>query len=40
MNTIEFVRFLAFLLIAGALLRTVELQWPDTAIGKALAVLY
>lgn len=40
MNTIEFVRFVAMLIIAGAMLRFVELRWPDTWIGRSLGVVY
>lgn len=40
MNTIDFLRFLAFLLIAGAMIRFVELRWPDSSVGRALGVIY
>ena len=40
MNTVTFVHFLAFLLIAGAMIRYIELRWPDTWLGRALGVIY
>jgi hypothetical protein len=40
MNTISFLHFLAQLLIAGALIRFVELRWPDSWVGRSLGVIY
>jgi len=39
-ETVNFVHFLAFLLIAGAMIRFIELRWPDSAVGSALGVIY
>jgi hypothetical protein len=39
-TTIEFIRFLAFLLIAGAMIRFVELRWPESTVGRTLGVIY
>jgi hypothetical protein len=40
MNTIDFLHFLAYLIIAGALIRTIEMHWPDSWVGRALGVIY
>lgn len=39
-GVIEFVTFVAYLLIALFLLRTVEVTYPDSPFGKALAYLH
>lgn len=40
MNVINFLHFTAMLLIAGAFIRVIELRWPDSAVGRALGVIY
>jgi len=35
-----FMTMLAYLLLAGFLLRTIESKYPDSAAGKALAFIY
>lgn len=40
MSTIEGLHFLFYLLIIGAILRTIEMLWPDSWIGRALGVIY
>lgn len=40
MNTVNWVHFVAMLLITGALLRTIEYKWPESAVGRALGVIY
>ena len=45
MNVVEFVRFVAMLLIAGALIRLIELHWGGQAglrgnIAEGLGVVY
>jgi hypothetical protein len=40
MNTVDFLHFLAQLLIAGALIRFIELRWPDSWVGRGLGVIY
>lgn len=40
MTTIDFIHFLAFLLIAGAMIRFVELRWPESTVGRTLGVIY
>lgn len=37
---VSFIHFLANLLIAGILLRTIETRYPNSGIGKAIAVAY
>lgn len=37
---IDFIHFLAHLLIAGVLIRLVESKMKDNAVGKALAFAY
>jgi hypothetical protein len=39
-TAVGFVWFLANLLLAGALLRTIELKWPDSWLGRSLGVVY
>jgi hypothetical protein len=39
-TTIDFIHFLAFLLIAGAMIRFVELRWPESTVGRTLGVIY
>lgn len=34
------LQFLATLLIAGALIRYVEMRWPESWVGRSLAVIY
>lgn len=40
MNTVGFLYFLGYLLIAGALLRWIEHLSPDSWYGKGLTVIY
>lgn len=40
MSLVAFLWFLANLLLAGALIRTVELKWPDSWLGRSLGVVY
>lgn len=40
MLAVNFVQFLANLLIAGFLIRSVQRMFPDTILTKALAVVY
>lgn len=40
MYTIDFIKFLAYLIIAGALIRLVEHHYPDTWLGRSLGVIY
>jgi hypothetical protein len=39
-SAIEFIEFLAMLLIAGAMIRFVEMRWPDSTVGRTLGVIY
>lgn len=34
------IQFAATLLLVGALFRFVEIKWPDSALGRSLAVIY
>jgi hypothetical protein len=40
MTTIDFLHFLAFLVIAGGMIRFIEYRWPDSWAGRALGVIY
>lgn len=40
MLTVNFFQFLANLLIAGFVLRSIQRTWPDSTITKALASVY
>lgn len=40
MTAIDFVHFVAFLLIAGAMIRFIEMRYPDTVVGRTLGVIY
>jgi hypothetical protein len=40
MYTVDFIKFLAYLIIAGALIRTIEMHFPDSWVGRALGVVY
>lgn len=40
MYAVDFIKFLAYLLIAGALIRTIEMHYPDSWLGRALGVVY
>lgn len=40
MYTVDFIKFLAYLFIAGALIRTIEMHCPDSWVGRALGVVY
>lgn len=40
MTGIGFVWFLANLILAAALIRTVEYTWPDSVFGRALGVIF
>jgi hypothetical protein len=39
-TTIDFLHFLAYLIIAGAMIRFVEMRWPESWAGRALGVIY
>lgn len=34
------IQFVATLIIAGTMLRYIELRWPDSWVGRSLAVVY
>lgn len=40
MTTIDFIHFLAFLLIAGAMIRFIEMRYPESVVGRTLGVIY
>jgi hypothetical protein len=40
MYAVYLANFVASLIIAGAFLRFVELKWPDSWVGRSLAVIY
>lgn len=40
MLSVNFVQFLANLIIAGFLIRSVQRTWPDSTFAKALSVVY
>lgn len=40
MTAIAFIEFLAMLLIAGAMIRFVEMRWPESVAGRTLGVIY
>lgn len=40
MNAVDFVHFLAYLLLAGTLIRTIELVFHGSAVSQALGVIY
>lgn len=37
---VEFVQFLANLIIAGALIRVVQTNWPDSPVSRVFSVVY
>lgn len=39
-GTFEFLKFVFMLLIAGFLIRTVEIKWPQSKFSQALAYIY
>lgn len=39
-GTFEFLKFFMMLLIAGFLIRTIEISWPQSKISQALAYIY
>jgi hypothetical protein len=39
-GAVEFIVFLLYLLVAGALLRIVEIKCANTSFGKALSFIY
>lgn len=40
MYFLDFLKFCAYLIIAGTLFRTVEYHFPDTWVGRSLGTIY
>lgn len=40
MYTIDFLKFLFMLVIAGAIIRTIEYHFPDSWLGRSLGAIY
>lgn len=40
MYAVDFLKFVVYLIIAGALIRSIELHFPDSWVGRALGVVY
>lgn len=39
-NALDFFVFLAYLTIAGFLIRSVQITWPESSVSKALSFIF